>query len=63
MSETPFNYDLERMKKCVESPRYRKPVGLTFEEYEVWCKTVEKRIVPKDITTVEEFNKWLTRED
>lgn len=34
--EVPFNFDLERMKKAVESPSIMLPTGLTSEQLCEW---------------------------
>ncbi len=40
MEHDEFNFDLERMKKAVESPSVELPEGLTFEEFEEFLKSV-----------------------
>lgn len=39
-NEVPFNFDLERMKKAVESPVVMIPKGLTSEELLDWLCSI-----------------------
>jgi len=36
----PFNFDLERMKKALESPSYSVPENLSFEEFDQWIHQI-----------------------
>ena len=34
--EIPFNYDLDRIKECFDSPEVTMPKGLEFDEFLEW---------------------------
>ena len=35
-----FNFDLDKMKKALESPSYKLPENLSFEEFDQWIHQI-----------------------
>ena len=58
-SETTFNYDLEQMKRAVEAPVYRVPLGLNRDELKEWMKS--NKTPPCYAEPVEPYLDWLHR--
>lgn len=38
-----FNFDLDKMKKALESPSYKLPENLSFEEFDQWIHQIEQK--------------------
>lgn len=56
MSDSYFNFDLERMIECVECKSYTVPKNMSFERYKIWLKSFDTAKKMKDYTSMSPYH-------